>query len=111
MRQPRAFPATTGSQRNLRLFAWTTFLLLFAFSLFGQADSTVVKSTGLKPTIGLGTGMFAFYGDVGNNSATYSPLVSRVGFELRASAPITPWLEGGFYALHGRLGVNERSAT
>jgi hypothetical protein len=111
MRQPRAFPATTGSQRNLRLFAWTTFLLLFAFSLFGQSDSTVVKSTGLKPTIGLGTGMFAFYGDVGNNSATYSPLVSRVGFELRASAPITPWLEGGFYALHGRLGVNERSAT
>jgi hypothetical protein len=111
MRQPRAFPATTGSQRNLRLFAWTTFLLLFAFSLFGQADSTVVKSTGLKPTIGLGTGMFAFYGDVGNNSATYSPLVSRVGFELRATAPITPWLEGGFYALHGRLGVNERSAT
>jgi hypothetical protein len=111
MRQPRAFPATTGSQRNLRLFAWTTFLLLFAFSLFGQADSTVVKSTGLKPTIGLGTGMFAFYGDVGNNSATYSPLVSRGGFELRASAPITPWLEGGFYALHGRLGVNERSAT
>jgi hypothetical protein len=84
---------------------------LFAFSLFGQADSTVVKSSGLKPTIGLGTGMFAFYGDVGNNSATYSPLVSRVGFELRASAPITPWLEGGFYALHGRLGVNERSAT
>jgi hypothetical protein len=111
MRQPRAFPATTGSQRNLRLFAWTTFLLLFAFSLFGQADSTVFKSTGLKPTIGLGTGMFAFYGDVGNNSATYSPLVSRVGFELRATAPITPWLEGGFYALHGRLGVNERSAT
>ena len=111
MRQPRAFPATIGSQRNLRLFAWTTFLLLFAFSLFGQTDTTQSRTSGLKPTIGLGVGMFAFYGDVGKNNATYSPLVSRVGFELRATAPITPWLEGGFYALHGRLGVNERSAT
>lgn len=55
--------------------------------------------------------MFAFYGDVGNNNSGYSPLVSRLGYELRASTPITPWLEGGLYALHGRLGVNERSST
>lgn len=82
-----------------------------------QVASATVEPTapegtpGLRPTIGLGTGMFAFYGDVGLNNRTYSPLVSRVGYELRATAPITPWLEGGFYAMHGRLGVNERSST
>lgn len=109
MRQDRAYTATYGSQRKLRLFAWTTFLLLTAFSLFGQQDTTIVRPATLKPTIGLGAGMLAFYGDVGFNNRTYSPLVSRLGYELRASTPITPWLEGGFYAMHGRLGVNERS--
>jgi len=87
-----------------------SFLLAPCFS-FGQTpvseeDSTIVK---LKPTFGIGPGMFAFYGDVGNQHGSYSPLVTRVGYELRASVPITSWLEGGIYALHGRLGVNERS--
>ncbi len=63
----------------------------------------------LRPTLGLGTGMFAFYGDVGRNHSTYSPLVARIGYDLRATVPLTPWLEGGLYALHGRLGMNERS--
>lgn len=63
----------------------------------------------MKPTFGLGAGMFAFYGDVGKNHRAHSPLVTRFGYELRASTPITPWLEGKLYALHGRLGVNERS--
>ncbi|MEZ4739265.1 MAG: thrombospondin type 3 repeat-containing protein [Flavobacteriales bacterium] len=87
-------------------------------SLFGQADSTalppgIVEPTPnepaqLRPSIGIGPGMFAFYGDVGHDHSGYSPLVTRVGYELRASVPLTPWLEGGIYALHGRLGVNER---
>lgn len=77
-----------------------------------QQDSLPPPATPLlRPVLGLGTGMFAFYGDVGLDHGTYSPLVSRVGYELRGSAPITPWLEGGLYALHGRLGVNERSLT
>lgn len=59
----------------------------------------------------MGVGMFAFYGDVGKEHTGYSPLVTRIGYELRATTPITPWLEGGLYALHGRLGVNERSLT
>lgn len=64
-----------------------------------------------RPTLGLGAGMFAFYGDVGNDHKGYSPLVTRFGYELRASTPITDWLEADLYALHGRLGVNERSLT
>lgn len=86
--------------------------LLFGASLRAQTDTTTSTSgINFKPTLGVGAGMFAFYGDVGNNSSDYSPLLARAGFELRASTPITPWLEGSLYALHGRLGVNERSLT
>ncbi len=94
-------------------------LLLSPFAT-AQQDSTtapipVVEPVSapitLKPTFGLGPGMFAFYGDVGHQHGSYSPLVTRVGYELRATTPITPWLEGGIHVLHGRLGVNERSLT
>lgn len=74
-----------------------------------EEDTTVSTGPKFKPHIALGTGMFAFYGDVGNNHKGYSPLVTRLGYELRASTPITPWLEGGLYAMHGRLGMNERT--
>jgi hypothetical protein len=115
---PQPTGLNTPSFRSL--FGVATVALLLTSPSFGQTDSTALpagitepiqeaEEVKLKPSIGIGPGMFAFYGDVGNNSAGYSPLVSRVGFELRASTPITPWLEGGIYALHGRLGVNERS--
>ncbi len=93
------------------MFAWSIFLFLFARSVMGQADTTATEAPlpkPLKPTFGLGAGMLAFYGDVGRDHAAYNPLVSRVGYELRATVPITQWLEGGLYAMHGRLGVNER---
>lgn len=77
-----------------------------AMALHAQADSTAIQ---LKPSFSLGTGMLGFYGDVGFKSKDYSPLVSRIGYELRASTPITDWLEVGLFALHGRLSANERS--
>ena len=88
--------------------------VLFAGSLSAQTDSTSsapASGINFKPTLGVGAGMFSFYGDVGSNHQDYSGLLGRTGFELRASTPITPWLEGSLYALHGRLGVNERSTT
>lgn len=73
-----------------------------------QADSSGFE---LKPTFSLGTGMLGFYGDVGFQSKNFSPLVSRIGYELRASAPVTEWLDVSLFALHGRLSTNERSIT
>ncbi len=70
------------------------------------ADSARVQ---LKPSFALGTGMLGFYGDVGFQSKEYSPLVSRIGYELRLSTPINEWLEVGLYALHGKLSANEHS--
>jgi hypothetical protein len=95
-------------------FAWLVAGALSAGAVQVQAQHDSLPqapNSTFRPMLGLGAGMFAFYGDVGRDNGTYSPLVSRVGYELRGSAPITPWLEGGLYALHGRLGVNERSLT
>ncbi|MEO8590364.1 MAG: SPOR domain-containing protein [Flavobacteriales bacterium] len=86
-------------------------LLLVGTTQAQNVADTTAQPPLFRPTIGLGAGMFAFYGDVGENHNGYNPLLARVGYELRASAPITPWLEGSLYALHGRLGVNERSLT
>ncbi|MBP6390275.1 MAG: hypothetical protein KA175_01595 [Flavobacteriales bacterium] len=63
---------------------------------------------GVRPTFGAGIGMFAFLGDIGHGHKNYSPLLTRVGYEFRAGTPLTPWLDIGLYALHGRMGANER---
>jgi hypothetical protein len=65
----------------------------------------------MKPTFSLGAGMFGFYGDIGSDHAGYSPLVTRFAYEFRAATPVTKWLEVSLFALHGQLGVNERSFT
>ena len=61
-----------------------------------------------RPTIGLGVGMLTFYGDVGKNHRFYHPTVSRVGYELKVSNPLTPYLDLGFHVMRGKLGANER---
>lgn len=102
----RPMPAT-----GHRAMAWVLWPLLAA-PVLAQDDSAATKDAfQLRPSLSLGAGMLAFQGDIGNNHALYSPLVSRVGYELRLSTPITPWLEGSLYALHGRLGVNERGLS
>jgi hypothetical protein len=74
----------------------------------GVASATI---TSMRPTLGLGVGMFAFFGDVGRQHAEHSALLARPAFDLRATVPLNNWLEAGLYALHGRLGVNERSLS
>lgn len=76
--------------------------------LHAQQDSGRVV---MQPSFALGTGMLGYFGDIGFHSKGYSPLITRLGFELTASAPVTSWLEVGLFALHGRVGANERSAV
>lgn len=97
-------PATSRLPGPLALAA----ALLIGTAPAAQAQQDTARIL-LRPTLALGTGMFAFYGDIGSQHKGYSPLVTRVGFEVRASTPVTDWLEVGLFALHGRLGVNERS--
>jgi hypothetical protein len=103
--------AHQGSARCWKAAALTVMAPLFILTAASAQQDTTARTTTIRPSFSLGAGMFAFTGDVGFGHRTFSPLVSRVGFDLRATTPVTPWLEAGLYALHGRLGVNERSTT
>lgn len=91
------------------------FLLLLSIQGYvyaQQADSTSnshSNSTGFifKPTIGLGTGMFSYYGDI-YDKHFQAPMVSRIGYELNVSQRFTDYLQFNFYVLFGKLGANER---
>ena len=61
-----------------------------------------------KPSIGLGTGMLSFYGDL-YTSHFQPPMLSRIGYELTVSQKFTDYLMFNFYALYGKLGADERN--
>lgn len=69
------------------------------------------KPTGFifKPAIGLGTGMFSFYGDLYEKNFQ-APMVSRIGYDLNVSQKFNDYLQFNFYVLFGKLGANERYA-
>ena len=69
--------------------------------------SSQKQETIYKPSIGLGTGMFSFYGDL-YTKHFQAPMVSRIGYELSVSQKFTDYLQFNFYALFGKLGANER---
>src|SRR4051812_30596125 len=105
-----------------------TLLLLFwagvSFAQTGDTASTSATSAStsntptetkkpnefvFKPTIGLGTGMFSFYGDT-YNKHFQSPSLSRIGYDLTVSQRMTDYLLMNFYVLFGQLGANEHYA-
>jgi hypothetical protein len=60
-----------------------------------------------KPTIGLGSGMFSFFGDL-YQKHFQSPQVSRIGYELNVTQALNSYLQFNFNVLYGNLGANER---
>ncbi len=60
-----------------------------------------------KPTIGVGTGLFSFYGDVLGNNLQF-PFTSRIGYELFINYRLGESFLFDFYVLFGKLGANER---
>jgi SPOR domain len=105
----------------------TLWLLLFVFVSAGAAGQVAVvlgdtlskpqqterpkpEPLVFKPTLGLGVGMFSYYGDLYIRNLV-NPQVSRIGYELSLSQPLAPWLRLGFYTLFGKLGANERLIT
>jgi hypothetical protein len=107
---------------------WFKYLLLLFFTqnTFGQigADSNSVPQSIptiseykpktkkpifdlSRPTIGIGSGLFSYYGDVLGNNIQF-PFTSRVGYELFINYRLTRSLLFDFYVLFGKLGANER---
>ena len=94
------------------------FVIINFFSkliLFGQTnDSIKIKPISPKqnfysPAIGLGIGMFKFYGDVLQVSRG-NALISNIGYDLHVRQQLNTYLSAKFYALFGTLSSNERSA-
>jgi cell division protein FtsN len=94
-----------------------TFLLLLVFSItaFAGNDNDSIpkeeeppKEIIYGPTVGLGIGMFKFYGDI--LDANYgNPLISNIGYDLHVKQRINPFFITKFYVLFGTLSANERS--
>lgn len=74
-------------------------------------DISTSNSLDVKPMmVGLGTGMFSFYGDLYKKNFQ-NPMTSRIGFDLNISQELSPALQLSFYALFGKLGANEQQIT
>ncbi|HXB41349.1 MAG TPA: hypothetical protein VNZ49_12460 [Bacteroidia bacterium] len=108
-------------------FAFITLFLVVINSVRGQSgirpDSTKTKEESkteepkppvlgniFKPTIGLGVGNLSFFGDL-YTKHFQSPTVSRLGYELYLSQPLTHYLHLSFYVMFGKLGADERTPT
>lgn len=79
---------------------------------FAEVDSVDKNSPTeliIKPTVGIGTGMFSFYGDLYNKNFQ-APMVSRLAVDLNVSQPLKEYLQLNLYVLFGKLGANERFA-
>lgn len=88
-------------------------MIFVSFSnIYAQSeDSESSGGTVFKPTIGMGVGMFTFYGDITKGQKTNHPIVSRVGYDMRVSQTLTPHFDLYFHVLFGKLGANQRSET
>ncbi len=75
-----------------------------------QSDPKPKKEFIFKPTIGLGTGLLSYYGDI-YDKHFQNPSVSRIAYELGISQYFTDYLQFNFYVMFGRLGADERNTT
>lgn len=92
-------------------------IAIFSISNFayGQNDSLpeneeeeIVYESLYGPTVGLGIGMFKFYGDILDDNYG-NPLVSNIGYDLHVKQQLNSYLTAKFYVLFGTLSANERS--
>lgn len=100
----------------LKRLSFLLIAFLFCTSIFavGENDSITEpkeetpKEMFYGPTVGLGVGMFKFYGDI--LDANYgNPLVSNIGYDLHVRQQLNSFLTVKFYVLFGALSANERS--
>lgn len=82
-------------------------VFLISGKIFSQDESGIV----IKPTFGIGAGMFTYYGDISKDQKENSSIVSRVAYDFRVTQKLNSYLDLNFYFLFGKLGANEKSLT
>jgi len=71
-------------------------------------DSIRKANTIYKPVIGIGPGIFNFFGDVNHNKSV-NPMIPSYGFNLNISQSLSPSFRVDFDFVMGNLVANERS--
>ncbi len=92
-------------------------LFLVVSTLFGKAQSKSNelyyldnrgKDALFAPRVGVGAGVFTYFGDVNDNKYQHI-FTSTYGFEFLASANLTHYLDINLTAIYGSIGINERT--
>lgn len=100
-------------------------LLLFFFVSFGlsaqneedeSSDSTATEKENTQrenapPTLEIGIGTLAYFGELNQNNALTSTLVGNFGYHLAFKQPVTSYLEFDITAWGAQLSANERSVN
>lgn len=73
-------------------------------------EKKIPKENLFNPTIGIGVGMFKFYGDILDQNQG-NPLIANIGYEIYVKQRINSFLATKFYVLFGTLSANERSVN
>ncbi|MBL4706234.1 MAG: hypothetical protein JKY54_17030, partial [Flavobacteriales bacterium] len=82
-----------------------------SLDIIEDTDEPEMLKIEFKPRVGLGIGMITFYGDVASNHQGYHPTVSKLGYDLSITNPLTDYLDIKFYAMMATIGANERSVN
>ncbi len=83
-------------------------LLAFCFIFNSEAQLDTLNSV-FKPRIGLGTGTFAYFGEIQSYQSGFSATTNRIGGHLMVNAPLTQAFNVEFSAIYGKVGANERT--
>lgn len=98
--------------KRLRIFL--PLLLTSLGSLAQTNDNHYVDNRGrdalLAPRIGIGAGVFTFFGDVNDNNYQHI-FTSTYGVQLAASGNLSRYFDLDLTAIYGNIGVNERNAA
>ena len=91
------------------------FFIASSFASQGQTnDNYYVDNRGrdalLAPRIGIGAGVFTFFGDVNDNNYQHI-FTSTYGLQLAASGNLSRYFDLDLTAIYGNIGVNERNAA
>ncbi len=89
------------------VFAKTILLTAFLFTLSYVRSQDSFASKEVKPSLGLGIGVFNYYGDV-NSIGNHSSLMNQFGYEFHVARKLSNYSDLGFSFLTGTIIGNER---
>ncbi len=89
-------------------FAKITLFIFVLFAFIGLQSQDDFASKEVKPSLGLGDGVFNYFGDV-NSTGNHTSLLNQFGYEFHVARKLSNYSDLGFSFLTGTIIGNERS--